>query len=103
MCDTITSEIPSVPVCDALFKTIENELQSKNYQINLTVASQAGVNNFIGNIYRINFSKKIENNNDHNQTKSVIVKTAPQNLARRQLFFVRTAFAREVYMYNKVN
>ncbi|XP_031627429.1 uncharacterized protein LOC116343490 isoform X2 [Contarinia nasturtii] len=104
MCEKFFSNIPSELVRAELFETIENELQSKNYDVNLSVASQCGVNNFIGNIYRVSFVKKNAVNNDwlHGATKSLIVKTAPQNLARRDNFFVRPAFVREIYMYDKV-
>lgn len=122
MAQTDLSEISSEIIRKTLFETIENKLNSKNYQIDLSLASKAGENNFIGIIYRVAFyekeesskeSEKTENGEDTNVDEKVkndencsqsklILKVAPQNEARRAQFYASPAFAREIYTYDKV-
>lgn len=99
MTDSVLAEIPSELIRTAVLETIENQLNSRDFDIELTSASKCGENNFIGVIYRISFSRKIE----ENSKTYLIVKVAPQNLLRRSQFVVRPAFEREIYSYEKVN
>lgn len=123
MAQTDLSEITSEIIRKALFETIENKLNSKDYQIDLSFASKAGENNFIGIIYRVAFyekeesskeGEKVENAEDRNVGEKVnndekcspsklILKVAPQNEARRAQFYASPAFSREIYTYDKVN
>lgn len=99
MTDSALAEIPSDLIRSAVLETIEHQLNSKDFRIEVTSASKAGENNFIGIIYRISFTQL----NDKNSTKNVILKIAPQNVLRRSQFVVRPAFVREIYTYEKVN
>lgn len=96
------SDIPSEVIRATLCKTIETKLKSKNYKINVSSASKAGENNFIGIIYRVSFNKEDETENGEVPISKLILKVAPQNLARRHQFFSRPAFLREIYVYEKV-
>lgn len=93
------SEIPADIIRKALCETIENQLNTNKYKFSISSASKSGENNFIGVIYRVAFSK--DDGNDENST--IILKIAPQNLARRSQFMCRMCFLREIHMYNKVN
>lgn len=95
------SDIPGDVIRKALCETIENKLKSSKYKINISSASKAGENNFVGVVYRAAFSKDDEN--DKNKTSNLILKVAPQHPVRRKQFMSRTCFLREIYMYNKVN
>lgn len=117
------SEISCEIIRKTLFETIENKLNSKNYQIDLSLASKAGENNFIGIIYRVAFYEKDESSKEGENTENgedtnvgekmkngkqcspskLILKVAPQNEARRAQFYASPAFAREIYTYDKVN
>lgn len=102
------SEISCEIIRKTLFETIENKLNSKNYQIDLSLASKAGENNFIGIIYRVAFYEKDESSKEGEKTEvsspsKLILKVAPQNEARRAQFYASPAFAREIYTYDKVN
>ena len=95
------SELPSDVIRTALSETIESQLKSNKYKISITSASTAGENNFVGVVYRVAFSKDGET--DKNALSKLILKVAPQNLARRTQFMSRTCFLREIYMYNEVS
>lgn len=91
----ISSELIRSNLC----KTIENLIKSKDYSIKVESASTAGVNNFIGIVYRIRLNKI----GDEDKLNSLILKTAPQNTARREQFHSRCCFLREIYMYDEVS
>ena len=98
------SEISSELIRETVEDFVENQLQSKGYTIDVSSASQSGENNFIGIVYRVTFAKddKTENGTT-NPVSKLILKVAPQNLARREQFISRPCFLREIYMYNEVN
>lgn len=93
-----SSEISSEVIRSALHETIERKLKSKDYQINVSLASKVGETNFIGIVHRVSFKKE-----DDEHTDKLIVKVAPQNAARRIQFHSRPLFLREMRMYNEVN
>lgn len=93
------SEISSELIRDTVKEFVENELNSKEYKIVVSSASQAGENNFIGVVYRVTFGK----DNETEPISKLILKVAPQNLARREQFISRPCFLREIYMYNEVS
>lgn len=97
------SEISSEVIRTMLTETIEDELKTKTFKINVCSASQAGENNFIGVIYRVSFSKDDEGEKGTNPISQLILKVAPQNLARRAQFFSRPCFLREIFVYNEVS
>lgn len=97
-------DIPSEIVRKAICETIKDQLNSKYYDLDVSLASSDGDNNFIGILYRISFRKREKNaiENTKNFTHKSIVKIAPQNLIRRARYFTRPAFVREIYMYENV-
>lgn len=95
MVEVALSEIPS-DALNALREIIEKELNSKQYNLKITSASTLGETNFIGVIYRATFNKEGESD------QKLILKVAPQNEIRRTQFFARTAFLREIYIYDTV-
>lgn len=96
------SEIPSAVIRSALHESVVKKLKSKKYRIDISSASHAGANNFMGSIYRVSFSKEDDNEEEQNPIHKMIVKVSPQQLARREQFFSRASFLREIYMYEKV-
>lgn len=96
------SDIPSEEIRTTLCDTIENKLKSKKYKINVSSASKVGENNFIGIIYRVTFKKEDEIENGKTSISKLILKVAPQNVARREQFVIRPAFLREIYTYDKI-
>lgn len=100
MVETNLSDISSEGIRLLLKKTIEKQLNSTDYNIKLSLASQAGDNNFIGIVYRVSFN---EGNEIEKIPSKLILKVAPENVARRTQFFSRPCFLREIYMYEKVS
>lgn len=92
------STIPSDAVKSVLIETIENILKTKNFKIKLNPASKRG-DNYIGIVHQVKYVEK----NDKSQKSSIILKIAPTNLARREHFFVRPYFLREIYIYDTVS
>lgn len=88
----ISSELIKSVLCDF----IENELKLKNYKFDVKPASKSGVNNFVGIVYRVYLKE------NESEGTSLILKTAPQNMARRTQFCSRLHFEREISMYNEV-
>lgn len=95
------TEISSDVVRKALCETIEQQLKSNKYKLVVSSASKAGENNFIGIIYRVIFGTD-GNENGKNPNLQLILKVAPQNVVRRDQFFARPAFMREIYTYETV-
>lgn len=94
------SELSSDVIRAAVRETVEKILGTKKCAINVISASQSGDNNFVGIVYRVLFNK-----NDDRRGKipsKLILKVAPQHILRRQQFFSRPCFLREIYMYEKV-
>lgn len=93
------SAISSDVIRSALLETITQHLNTKHFNIELASASKNG-DNFIGIVNRITFHKVGE---EKTSRSTLILKIAPTNPARRQRFFSRPCFAREIFMYNEVN
>lgn len=104
MTNSDLSVIESDRIRDTLREIVENRLKSKKYKINISSASQAGANNFIGIVHRVSFCKDDEDENGENVSK-LILKVAPQSAARRNsnVFSVRPPFLQEIYVYDTVN
>lgn len=98
MCESNLSEIPTALIRTTLCEIIEKRLKSKNYKIDVSSASTAGESNFIGIVHRVAFNKDGED-----KQEKLILKVAPQNVARRTQFNSRPLFLQEIYMYDKVN
>lgn len=97
------SKIPSELARSAVIETIEEQLQSKNYDISVNAATKPTDYNFTGIIHRVTFSDGTEVKQRKSATSSMILKVAPQHLARRTQFNARPCFVREIYVYDKVN
>lgn len=103
MSDSDLSEIPNEVIRGKLRETVEKKLKSKKYKIKVSSASQAGANNFMGTLHRVSFNKEDGNESEESPIHKVIVKIAPEHLARREQFFSRPSFLREIYMYENVS
>lgn len=97
------AEIPSEVVRSMLLDVIEEQLKTKHFQIKLNSATKEGDHNFTGIIYRISSERDDKEGNGITTTSTIILKIAPQNLARRTQFNCRPAFSREIYTYDKVS
>lgn len=103
MANSDLSEFSSELIRKAVRETIENKLKSNDYTLTVRSASQAGDNNFIGIVYRVAFRKAESAENEKDSTTKIILKVAPENVARRAQFFSRPSFIREIYMYEEVS
>lgn len=103
MSDSDLAEIPTEAMRSALRETVEKMLKSKKYKIDVSSASQAGANNFMGLVFRVLFRKDGEDESEKNPSHKLIVKVAPQHLVRREQFFSRPTFLREIYAYENVS
>lgn len=103
MAETEACELPSELIRSVLRETVEKRLNSKKCKIDISSASQAGASNFIGIVHRAKFCKEDENESETNPVQQMIVKVAPTNAQRRELFLSRTAFLREIHMYDNVS
>lgn len=97
------AEIPSELVRSMVLDVIEEHLKSKNFQIKLSSATKVGDHNFTGIIYRVSFERENEDGSGISTASTLILKIAPENLARRTQFNCRPAFAREIYTYDQVS
>lgn len=86
----------------------EERLNSSDVKISVESGSKHG-DNFMGIVYRVSgeankpCSGKATLNNRNDSTKlSIFVKTAPSNAMRREMFFSRPSFLREIYFYNDI-
>lgn len=97
-------KLPTDLMHSALRETVEEQLETKEYNINVSSASEEGGNNFIGVVYRASFSKRNgdEVTSENDQIHNVVIKTAPQNIKRREICLARPYFLREIYIYDKV-
>lgn len=102
MPETGLSDISSDLIRATVKEAVENLLNSKECKIDVESASQSGENNFIGIVYRVTFCEN-ETENKKRPISKLILKLAPQNLARREQFISRPCFLREIYMYNVVS
>lgn len=97
------AKIPSELVRSAVCETIETQLNTKNYQVSVSSATKATDYNFTGVIYRVTFSTENKAKKGKPTPSSIILKVAPQHLARRNQFNARPCFVREIYVYDEVN
>lgn len=91
------SELSSEAFRSILMEFIEQRLHTKDFRVNINSAAKKG-DNFIGVVQRISYNK-----NSSNVKSFLIFKTAPiNNVARREQFFLRKFFLREIHAYNEV-
>lgn len=91
--DKIT-QLPNEIYDLALKEIIQNNLNGDDYEIAYSAGSGKG-DNYIGIVYRVEVKSK-------NKNLNIIAKLPPQDLARREQFFVRPCFLRESQFYDDV-
>lgn len=103
MVESNLTEISNEVVRTAVHDTAVKHLKTDKVKINVEAASKVG-DNFIGVVYRVSSSKfELKGVSDKNKNDSkMIVKVAPQNAARRERFYSRPCFLREIYLYDEV-
>lgn len=84
-------------VMATLTKFLNEKFDSKNYVLNIELACQKG-DNYMGIVYRITASTPDSLDGDIH----LIVKVPPKNPLRRQQFFARPGFLREIQAYEEV-
>lgn len=89
-----------------LNEVIKSILNTENFDLNISMGSSIG-DNYIGVVYRvvatINEYKNGTNDSDNAKKRlSIIVKLPPQNAARREQFFARPSFIKEIWIYDEV-
>lgn len=94
------SEFSSELIRAMLYKSIQNDIKSENFNVKVESASKAETDKFAYNVYRIFFER---GNEDETGNSSLILKIAPQNISSRTQFHSRSYFLGEIYMYDKVS
>lgn len=87
-----------------LNEVVQQILATDDYKLNISMGSSIG-DNYIGVVYRA-VATVNDYQNDGNDTPkavlSIIVKLPPQNAARREQFFARPSFTKEIWIYDEV-
>lgn len=96
-----TIDLPTQSSQEAVKTVIESELKTEKFKTNITYGSELG-DNFIGVIYRVTATKTLDKDSKNDEGVSVILKVPPENAARREQFFARPCFVREILVYNEV-
>lgn len=90
-------EFPQKAYKKAVLEIVEKNVEGKDIVIVCSAGSNKG-DNYLGIVYRIDVKDK----NDANIKLSFVLKSAPQNEARREEFFAHAAFERESLFYEEV-
>lgn len=110
MVDSGLSKLPSDVIRRGLNELFSEKLQTNNFKICVESGSKSG-DNFIGVVYRVIGEKILRDDADESEVKvngasanqlKLILKVAPQSLSRRERFFSRPCFLREIFIYNEV-
>lgn len=99
-------ELPTDKCKTMLAEVISAQLGTDQYNLSITQGSNVG-DNFIGVVYRISahtnkYNERVATKKEQNKSVNIILKVPPQNLARREQFFARPCFLREVLLYDEV-
>lgn len=81
----------------ALRNIIQNHVDGCDYIIECSAGSSKG-DNYLGIVYRID----VKDTKDKSVKLSLVLKSAPQNIARREEFHAHAAFERESLFYEQV-
>lgn len=107
MVDSGLSQLPSDVIRSGLNELFSERLQTENFKVCIESGSKNG-DNFIGVVYRV-IGEKIPSDDANKSGKGagakklkIILKVAPQSLSRRERFFSRPCFLREIFIYNEV-
>lgn len=100
---SVLSKIPSELIRNGLRKVFSEKLQTENVKIGVESGSKNG-DNFIGIVYRVTGEviQSADERTDAANNLKLILKVAPQSLSRRERFFSRPCFLREIFIYNEV-
>lgn len=98
--------IPSEKIQKTLKEFFTKKFNSNNVKITIETGTKNG-DNFLGIVYRVTGEKQSESNGSQNGVEndrklSIILKIAPTNKERREKFFSRQAFEREMFIYSEV-
>lgn len=96
------SVLPSDVIRNGLQNVFADKLQSENVKITIESGSKNG-DNFIGVVYRAIGEVTGADGEAQPQKMKLILKVAPQSVPRRERFFSRPCFLREMFIYNEVN
>lgn len=94
-CGMLSNEL----IKEAFTKTVEAYLHTSEYDVGIELASKKG-DNYLGIVYRA-ICRKTAIDENSNELK-IIIKMAPQVEQRRQTFFSRLCFLREIYLFDEV-
>lgn len=87
-----------------LNEVVKSILATDDFNLKISMGSSIG-DNYIGVVYRA-IATVNDHHNGADDTKkadlSVIVKLPPQNAARREQFFARPSFTKEIWIYDEV-
>lgn len=89
----------------ALNEAIKARIKTSDYELTIESASKKG-DNFMGIVYRVTCHKSSAQRvaeNAANTNLRLIVKVAPESEQRREAFFSRLCFLREIYLFNEVS
>lgn len=102
MVTTDLSVIPNEKVRQAVLDVFAEKLNSTDFTIKIENGASSG-DNFIGIVYRVVATRNKSDKNDNGvNEKSCFLKVAPLSEARRERFFSRLSFLREILVYNEV-
>lgn len=101
MSDLTATVLANELIRTALNETIEKMLKTTKYESNVDLASKKG-DNFMGIVYRVT-CRKTPTNAENTADLKLILKIAPENEQRREGFFSRGCFMREIFLFNEVN
>lgn len=93
-------ELPTESSRLHLNEVVKSILATDNFNLKISMGSSIG-DNYIGVVYRA-----VATTNGQQQNKddslSIIVKLPPQNAARREQFFAGPSFTKEIWIYDEV-
>lgn len=94
------SSISSEAIKRQLEEFYVQRLKCNDVKLTVESGSKHG-DNFIGIVYRVS-GEKSKCDNDKNEKLNIILKVAPSNKMRREKFFARPSFLREIFVYEEV-
>lgn len=85
-----------------IYEILTEQLKTNDFTIEISPGSNIG-DNYLGVVYRVKaVVNKNKQRNDKREELSIIVKIPPTNKFRREQFFARHAFLREILTYSEI-
>lgn len=84
-----------------LNEVVKSILGTDRFNLKISMGSSVG-DNYIGVVYRVAATVDDKKHDGNKPDLSVIVKLPPQNAARREQFFARPSFTKEIWIYDEV-